>query len=271
MNTQTIRPKKEEDGEKAKSMSTKPPLTERIMKKAAAAVLTVGIALSPAACSLMTDFTLPKELDGGTDADAEVVDGDVSDADTIADSNVADADNEIVDGDMADSDVSDSDVTDADNEIVDGDVADADEGIVDADVADSDTLDGDVGDADTIADSDVVDGDMTDGDVSDSDVADADGPLCSDIFDEVVTEETFDKGTGREVGGYMITYVSQTTGGLTLDIDCGSDSSSIASGESLTTLVGHTVEVPDDGKRIRITVHSRNTFDATMSVAVEPL
>jgi len=245
MNTISIKPKKEEDGDKAKSMSTKAPLTERIMKKAATAALAVGIVLSSASCNLICPFDTSQ---------LRSVDGDVSDSDVDAG-----PDTDVVDSDIRDSDTADSDVADADNEIVD------------ADVADSDTLDGDVGDADTIADSDVVDGDMTDGDVSDSDVADADGPLCSDIFDEVVTEETFDKGTGREVGGYMITYVSQTTGGITLDIDCGSDSSSIASGESLTTLVEHTVEVPDDGKRIRITVHSRNTFDATMSVAVEPL
>ena len=223
--TKITKPKKEEDGEKAKSMSTKPPLTERIMKKAAAIAVVATLAIVPTSCLDWSMKDKDAEVDSGPDADS-----DVADADTV------------------DSDVIDADLNDSD--ILDGDIAD---------------------DADTVADSDVVDGDMTDGDVSDSDVADADGPLCSDIFDEVVTEETFDKGTGREVGGYMITYVSQTTGGLTLDIDCGSDSSSIASGESLTTLVEHTVEVPDDGKRIRITVHSRNTFDATMSVAVEPL
>ncbi len=219
MNTISIKPKKEEDGDKAKSMSTKAPLTERIMKKAAAAVLTVGIALSPTSCNLICPFDT-SALDRA--------DGDVSDSDVDAGS-----DTDIVDSDIRDSDTVDSDVADADNEIVD------------ADVADSDTLDGDLADADTIADSDVADGDMEDSDVADSDVADADpGPLCSGVFDEVFTEETFDKGTGREVGGYMITYVSQTTDGITMNIDCGSDSEEIASGDAITTMVEHTVEVP---------------------------
>jgi len=213
MNTISIKPKKEEDGDKAKSMSTKAPLTERIMKKAAAVVLATGLALGVSACSPEKRELI--EFDAGTDA-GDVTDGDI----------------------------------------------DEDGGVTDGDVADADILDGDIDD-----------GGITDADVSDGDVEeDADPePLCSDIFDEEVTEETFDKGTGREVGGYMITYVSQTVDGLTLDIDCGSDSSEITAGDELETMVEHTVDVPDDGKRIRITVHSRNTFDATMSVAVEPL
>ncbi len=213
MDTISIRPKKEEDSDKAKPMSTKAPLTERIMKKAAAVVLATGIVLGVSACSPEKRELI--EFDAGTDA-GDVVDGDI----------------------------------------------DEDGGVTDGDVADADILDGDVDD-----------GGITDADVSDGDVdEDADpGPLCSDVFDEVFTEETFDKGTGREVGGYMITYVSQTVDGLTLDIHCGSDSSEITAGEDIETLVEHTVEVPEDGKRIRITVHSRNTFDATLSVAVEPL
>ena len=220
MNTTLTKPKKEEDGDKAKSMSTKAPLTERLMKKAAIATIAAACALVPVSCLLDREGlrgTMP--TDAGNEVDAQIDAGPDTDVDADTDSG----------------------------------------GPTDA------GPDTDSGDLDSGPD---LDADVSDGDVEE----DADPePLCSDIFDEAVTEETFDKGTGREVGGYMITYVSQTTGGLTLDIDCGSDSSSIASGESLTTLVEHTVEVPDDGKRIRITVHSRNTFDASMSVAVEPL
>ncbi len=261
MNTKTIRPKKEEDGNKTESMSTKAPLTERIMKKAAATVLAVGIAVSPMACSLLTDFEIPRDLDVSHDGDVSD-----SDADSVQDAEVdgsQDADVNVVDSDIRDGNVSDADILDGDVEedadVVDSDVVDADE---DSDVADADVVDGD------LADSDITDGDVLDGDVEE----DADlEPLCSGVFDEVITEETFDKGTGRSVGGYMITYVTQTTGGITMNIDCGSDSEEITSGDAITTMVEHTVNVPDDGKRIRITVHSRNTFDATMSVAVEPL
>ncbi len=247
MNTTSIRPKKEEDGDKAKSMSTKAPLTERIMKKAAVAVIATACALAPVSCLLDASGTR-----SGTPTDAG------HDAEVDADHDAADADSDVLDGDVADADTTDGDVLDGD--VLDADVADSD--ITDADVSDADVVDGD------LADSDITDGDVLDGDVEE----DADlEPLCSGVFDEVITEETFDKGTGRSVGGYMITYVTQTTGGITMNIDCGSDSEEITSGDAITTMVEHTVNVPDDGKRIRITVHSRNTFDATMSVAVEPL
>ncbi len=189
MNTNLTKTKKEEDGDKAKSLSTKAPLTERIMKKAAAFVLAAGMIYGPSACSLIVPAH--ERNDHDSDTASETTDGSVEEDAAVSDGSV-----------------------------------DEDAGFE---------------------------------------------PLCSGVFDEVVTEETFDKGTEREVGGYTITYVSPTVDGLTLDIDCGSDSAQITAGDDLTTLVEHTVEVPYDGKRIRITVHSRNTFNATMSVAVEPL
>ncbi|MFH1685445.1 MAG: hypothetical protein ABH983_04010, partial [Candidatus Micrarchaeota archaeon] len=166
MDTISIRPKKEEDGDKTKSMSTKAPLTERIMKKAAVVALSVGLVVGLAACS-------PKQrerFENDAGADAEMVDA--------ADGDVVDADSDVLDGD-----ISDGDITDAD----DGGAADAD--MVDGD---SDVLDGDVDE----------DGGVTDGDVDE----DADILGCPGVSNDSIVSESVDVGDSVTVGGYSLTY-----------------------------------------------------------------
>ncbi len=124
MDTISKKPEKKEDGDKAKSMSTKAPLTERIMKKVAGIAVVATLAVAPSACLdwRIWDDDADAEIDAGHDADVDMADADISD------------------GDVLDADVADSDMTDSD--VLDGDV-DEDGGAADADVSDADIIDGD--------------------------------------------------------------------------------------------------------------------------------
>jgi hypothetical protein len=253
MNTISNRPeRKEEDGTKAKPMSTKAPLTERIMKKAAVTVLAVGIAVSPMACSLMTDFEIPADFDATRD-------GDVADSDAGHD---ADAE---VDA-SHDADVSDSDVTDSD--VLDGDVADAD-------IADADVLDGDVADSD-VSDGDVLDGDVSDSDVTDGDLADGDveedaGPTtCPGVSNGSVVSENVDVGDSVTVGGYSLTYVGQVAGtdDIYMNVHCAATGEEVETNVVVPIYGSEIVNAPLDGKNIEITNHSSSDTRTRISATV---
>ncbi|MEW6035427.1 MAG: hypothetical protein AB1529_02340 [Candidatus Micrarchaeota archaeon] len=97
------------------------------------------------------------------------------------------------------------------------------------------------------------------------------GPLCAGVYNEFVDHGTFPKNTPTEAGGYYLNYLSYTATTITMNILCASDNSAVASGEVFTENVEKTVNVPADGKKIRVTLHNMNTFQAVCSVTVEPL
>ncbi|MEW6036281.1 MAG: hypothetical protein AB1529_06720 [Candidatus Micrarchaeota archaeon] len=99
--------------------------------------------------------------------------------------------------------------------------------------------------------------------------ADTFSPLCKGVFNASVTSGSFPKGTDTGLGGYLLNYVSYTTSTVTMDVKCGSDNSPVAAGEVFTVGVEKTIQVPKDGKKIRITVLNKNTFNATCTVYVE--
>ncbi|MFH1685444.1 MAG: hypothetical protein ABH983_04005 [Candidatus Micrarchaeota archaeon] len=245
MNTTSIRPKKEEDGDKTKSMSTKAPLTERIMKKAAVAVIATACALAPVSCLLDSSGTRSgTPTDAGHDADVEL------DADHDTDSDVADADT--TDGDVLDGDVLDADVADSD--------------ITDADVSDADVLDGDVDDG-GITDADVSDGDLADGDVEE----DAGPTACPGVSNGSIVSEDIDLGDSVTVGGYSLTYVGQVAGtdDIYIDVRCAATGEEVEMGVVVPLYGSETASAPLDGKNIEITNHSssgtRTRISATVS------
>jgi len=274
MNTVSNKPdRKGEENADPKAIRKKAPLTERIMKKAAAAAVTFGIAVSPMACSLMTDFEIPAEYDANRDADSDNdagPDAHVADSD-IRDSDVRDSDaDEVVDSDIQDSDVSDGDVADADT--LDSDVADAD--VVDSDVADSDIVDSDVLDGD-ISDGDVADADedieVTDADVSDSDVEEDAGPtICPGVSDGSISSERVDLGDSIVVGGYSLTYAGQVAGSddIYIDISCAATGADIETGVVVPLYGTETAHAPLDGKDIEITNHSSSDTRTRISATV---
>ncbi len=261
--------RKSDDKEEAKPGSEKSDANSRKVKfgkwflaAAGSAAVAFGIACSdaskdiyypacPSCSETCEDGGQDTEVDSGPDLDADV------DADT-------DSGPDLDGGPDLDADV-DAD-TDSGPDLDGGPDLDAD---VDADTDSGPDLDGGP-DLDADVDADTDSGpDLDGGPDLDADVDS--GPSCIGVYDQVVTEETFDKGTAREVGGYMITYVSQTSGGITIDIGCTPGTDDILMGESLGTESEESYEMTSDSKRIRITVHSRNTWNATMSVTVENL
>ncbi len=96
------------------------------------------------------------------------------------------------------------------------------------------------------------------------------GTVCSGVFNQTVTGLTIAKTSTEMVGGYGFTYVSQTTGGINMDVECSSDLVNVASDEMLLN-VEKLINVPGDSRRLRITVTSRNTFNATCNITVENL
>ncbi len=234
MNTNLTKPKKEEDGQKSKSMSTKAPLTERIMKKAAVVAVAAACTIVPISCLLDVSGTASgNSRDAGGDTDTETDAG--HDADTV------DADR--TDGDVADSDVIDSDITDSD--IVDGDISD-----------------GDVSDADE--DSGVTDADISDGDVDSGPTA------CPGVSNDSISSENVDLGDPIEVGGYTLTYTGQAPGSddIYIDVHCAATGDEVESNVVVPLYGTATAHAPVDGKDIEITNHSSSDTGARISATV---
>jgi hypothetical protein len=114
-----------------------------------------------------------------------------------------------------------------------------------------------------------------DGGVSDAG-PDADGgiitPACTGVTNSAVYGHLVYTGYTLSVGGYAITNNGAVTGGIEVDIDCGSDSSGVVSSLYLPAGPSEVVyDVPADGMRIRLTNHASNAVVSNMSVVVEPL
>lgn len=218
-----------------RDITRKAPLSERIMKKVASAVLLVGLATAPTNCGLETSG-LRIEDGGQTDADADL-DADVDlDGDTDHDS-----------GPDADTDHDGGPDLDADTD-VDGDT----------------DLDGGPD-----ADSDVDDG----GPDADTDVdADAGPIVCMGTFEESITGSPVYVGTPVNIGGYIFENMGESGPGILMDIGCVDDSSTLDSGVYLEEGAAETViDRPDDGKRIRLRNLSNSAILANMTIVVENL
>jgi len=96
------------------------------------------------------------------------------------------------------------------------------------------------------------------------------GTTCPGVFNETVSALVIPKTTTSTVGGYGFTYVAPTTGGINMDIECAATAASVFSGEAILA-TEKVIDVPGDSKRIKVTVTSRNTFDATCNIIVESL
>ncbi len=172
----------------------------------------------------------------------------------------------------ADGGVTDGGVTDGGN--TDGGPADAgpdvDGGVTDGGVADGGAdADGGVADAGPDVDGGPADaGPDVDGGVADGGDG---GPACTGVYNESVDNGEFDRNVDVEVGGYHFRYLSYTTTSVTIDIRCGASSADVALGETCGTGVERVIDVPADGKRIRVTLENKNTFRAIMDVTVEDL
>jgi hypothetical protein len=180
-------------------------------------------------------------------------------------------------------------MTCTDGGVTDGGVSDggADGGPADAGPdSDGGAADGGVTDAGPDADGGVADaGPDADGGVSDGGPVDAGpdvdggaadggtdgGPACTGVYNESVDNGEFDKNVDVEVGGYYFRYLAYTTTSVTVDIRCGASSADVALGETFGTGIERTIDVPADGKRIRVTLENKNTFRAIMDVSVEDL
>ncbi len=246
-----------------RDITTKAPLSERIMKKVASVVLLVGMAAAPTNCGLETSG-LRVEDAGPSDADTDMD----ADIDTDADHDGGpdlDADTDTdTDHDGGPDLDADTDV-DGDTDMDGGPDADADtdlDGGMDAD-ADTD-LDGGP-DADT---------DLDGGMDADVDAGDADaGPIvCSGTFEETVSGTPVYTGTPINVGGYSFENMGESGSGILMNIGCVDDSSSIESDVYVEEGGADTViDRPIDGRRITLRNISSGATVANMTIMVENL
>jgi hypothetical protein len=78
-------------------------------------------------------------------------------------------------------------------------------------------------------------------------------------------------GTPVTVGGYNITNTGAVSGGVNVDIDCGSNSSQIDKGVFLPKGSEVVVQVPADKRKIRLKNISFGSSVANMNIIVETL
>jgi hypothetical protein len=258
-----------------RDITTKAPLSERIMKKVAATVLALGMASAPTSCGMETNGLPIRDAgqsDADTDMDADVdLDGDTDhdggpdlDADTDHDGGPdLDADTD-VDGDT---DMDGGPDADADTDLDGGMDADADTDLDGGPDADADTdLDGGP-DADTD-----LDGGM-DGDV-DVDAGDADaGPVvCAATSDETITGTLIYTGSPVNVGGYIFENMGESGSGILMNIGCVDDDSSLETDVYVEEGGADTViDRPSDGMRITLRNLSSGPTVANMTIMVESL
>jgi len=262
----TTQARSEERSEKrSRDDKAKPSKRAKFSKWLLAPAVVAGIAM---ACSSSTeDFVIPfppdnqhETSDGGS--------GGTSDAGP--DASLADSGPDMDSGPDSDTDA-DTDSGGPTDAGPDTDSGDMDSGPdLDADV-DADTDSGGPTDAGPDTDS----GDMDSGPDLDADVdADTDSGIetCDGIiYDEILIADDFERDIPVVVGGYHITFRSPTATGVRLDITCDGTGSDVAIDELFGIEEEGIIEVPSDGKRIRITPHSKNTWEANMTVIVEDI
>ena len=127
-----------------------------------------------------------------------------------------------------------------------------------------------------VTDGGVTDGGVTDGS-TDGGITDAGdggtdaGIACSGVYNESAPEITVSRTANSSVGGYSIDFVNPTEEGIILDILCDADGGPVVLGEGIPTEYMYPIELQTDSKRMWVTVHSKNTYRAIMTVAVEDL
>ena len=114
-----------------------------------------------------------------------------------------------------------------------------------------------------------VDGGQTDGEVDSGDEV---STTCTGVSDETVEEVLFPRGEDVLVGGYHIRYVGAVgPSRVTVDIRCAETGADVATDQRLGVGSETVIEIPEDGKKLRITIQSQNAWDILCSVAVEDL
>ncbi len=256
---ETTAARKEQEGKDEKgSALLKKPLAEKLMGKAAAAVVAVAVPViavfSTTSSCTFDPSGIAVEHDGNTDADQE--DGSVGpDADVDSDADT-DTDSGYDGGPDLDADVDTDADTDADvdggpDADVDADVDGGPDADVDADV-DGGELDGGT-DADVDADVDGGEVDAgEDGGVDAGPDADA-GPVVCATATTGMFYDVMSTGVPIVVGGYTFEFLGPSSGEALIDITCGG--SDVETGGSYPLSIKTTVNIPVDGKKIEITPH----------------
>ncbi len=271
MTVTQVSQKEDEKPTSKRDIKTKAPLSERIMKKAAAVVVLFGLATAPSNCTLESNG-LRVEDAGQSDADADM-DADIdTDADTDHDGGPdLDADTDHDGGPDLDADTD----VDGDTDLDGGPDADADTDLDGGPDADADTdLDGGPDlDADTDVDGDT---DLDGGPDADTDVdagdADAGPVVCAATFEETQTGISVYAGTPVNIGGYIFEYTGESGAGILVDIGCVDDSSPLETGVYVEEGGADTViDRPTDGKRITLRNIASDSFVANMTIIVENL
>ncbi len=227
--------KSQKEAQEEKKPSKKP-MVEGIAKKAAVATLIVGMAFGTSGCTM----SLEDRFDGG-------------DRDAVVDARDGDVDNDLDrDGDV-DHDVGPDEDLDAGVDA--GPDEDLDAGI---DAGPDEDLDAGV-DA------------GPDKDLDGGDVGADEGPACPGVYNDEELDVTIFDTEPFEIGGYSIALVGAPLNAALVDVKCVSSGDDVALGVRLPVGEETTVEIPDDGKRIRIYVEGRTSHYMGADVTVEDL
>lgn len=98
------------------------------------------------------------------------------------------------------------------------------------------------------------------------------GIVCSGVANDSVSTKLINTGNSIVVGGYKITNNGPASGGITVDIECDSGSSSIKNNVFCKEGGPETVvAVPADGKKIRLYNIGSNPSVASMTINVGTL
>ncbi len=98
------------------------------------------------------------------------------------------------------------------------------------------------------------------------------GTVCPGVTNNSSYGQPAYVGSPVVIGGYSITNTGAVSGGVEVDVDCGSNSSSIKSGVFLPKGGSEiVVTVPADGKKIRLKNVSNSATVANLNILVETL
>ena len=204
-----------------------------------------------------SDTSTDSGTDTGTDTDSGTDTETSSDVDTDTDT---DTDSDVDTDSDSDTDADTDSDSDSDTDTPDGGTTDG--GTTDGGVTDGGTTDSDVDtDADTDSDSDVD----TDAD-TDTDIVGSCGDVENDSWGGLIGNGEF-----QTVGGYTVIYVGEDidTGKAVFDIVCEGSNDPVAYGVFVEEDGEESVDVPDDGKVIRIECHAISADAVNVDIYVE--
>jgi len=254
------------------SLAAKKPLLERLRDGTAKVLAIVGTA------SLLTGVgTCSSAGCGGVVADSDDNPRDTAEAESDEQPDVIDSEdqNEL----MPDADAEEAEAEDSVDLADEGNVELPDSEDVYEVEPEADSLDADVDETEAETEPDVpVDEGVAEieaeADTAPDETVTEDGgeevivPLCPDVHPETVTGGVFMLGVPGVVGGYGISYDSRTATGGTFRITCDADSASIVDSIEIAVTSTATIERPEDGMAINITVNLRNYTGANLDVNV---